>query len=159
LTEIRRAEAEEDVAEVRALWTEYWETLGLPLTFQGFGEQLQRLPGEFAAPSGVLLLALRDSVGAGTVAVRPLREDVCEAKRLYVSPRFRGEGLGRRLLSMAIEIARQTGYRAMYGDTLPAMREAGRLYEALGFEQVDAYSEDPTPGAIYLRLVLRHGAA
>ena len=85
---IKRAESDEDITQVRALWTEYWETLGLPLDFQGFGEQLQRLPGEFAAPSGVLLLA---SGAAGTVAVRPFREDACEAKRLYVPARFRGQ--------------------------------------------------------------------
>ena len=154
MIELRRAETEEDVAEVRALWIEYWETLGLPLTLQGFGEQLQRLPGEFASPAGVLVLALRDSTAAGTVAVRPLRGDACEAKRLYVRPDFRGEGLGRRLLSMAIEFARQAGYRVMYGDTLPTMREAARLYEDIGFEQVDAYATEPTPEAIYLRLVL-----
>jgi len=155
---IRRAETEQDVAHVRTLWTEYWETLGLPDTFQGFGEQLRRLPGEFAAPSGLLLLALRDVEAAGTIAVRPLREDACEAKRLYVPARFRGEGLGRKLLLAAVEQAGAAGYKAMYGDTLPSMTEAARLYETLGFERVDAYAEDPTPGAIYLKLVLR-GAA
>jgi GNAT superfamily N-acetyltransferase len=137
---------------------EYWETIGLSYSFQGFGEQLQRLPGEFAAPAGLLLLALRNGEAAGTIAVRPLREDACEAKRLYVPARFRGEGLGRRLLQEAIEQAGAAGYQAMYGDTLPSMTEAARLYETLGFERVDAYTEDPTPGAIYLKLVLR-GAA
>ena len=158
MIEIQRAETAEDIAQVRVLWSEYWETLGLPLTFQGFGEQLRRLPGEFAGPSGVLLLALRDGESAGTVAVRPLREEACEAKRLYVPARFRGEGLGRKLLTAAIEYAHQAGRKVMYADTLPSMHEAARLYQSFGFEQVDAYAEDPTPGAIYLRLVLR-GAA
>ena len=84
MIEIRRAETEDDIGEVRALWTEYWETLGLPLAFQGFDEQRQRLPGEFAAPGGLLLLAFDDSEAAGTVAVRPLRTNTCEVKRLYV---------------------------------------------------------------------------
>jgi putative acetyltransferase len=157
--EIRRAETGEDIAEVRSLWTEYWEMLGLPLSFQGFGEQLRRLPGEFAAPAGLLLLALQDSEAAGTVAVRPLRAGACEAKRLYVPARFRGQGVGRKLLLAAIADARQIGYSVMYGDTLPSMHEAAGLYENLGFARVDAYSDNPTPGAIYLRLVLQHGAA
>lgn len=158
MIEIRRAETEEDIAEVRALWTEYWETLGLPLTFQSFGEQLRNLPGEFAPPAGLLLLALQDSEAAGTVAVRALRADACEAKRLYIPVRFRGQGLGRKLLMAAIDEARQIGYSVMYGDTLPSMHEAAGLYENIGFERVDAYSDNPTPGAIYLRLVLQHGA-
>ncbi len=144
----------EDVAHVRALWTEYWETLGLPLDFQGFGAQLQRLPGEFAAPSGLLLLAFEDSVAAGTIAVRPLCADACEAKRLYVRPDFRGKGLGKKLLSRVIASARSIGYRTIYGDTLPTLREAVNLYEQFAFERVEAYSPDPTPGAIYLRLAL-----
>ena len=153
---IKRAESDEDITQVRALWTEYWETLGLPLDFQGFGEQLQRLPGEFAAPSGVLLLA---SGAAGTVAVRPFREDACEAKRLYVPARFRGQGLGRKLLMEAIAGDRQIGYSVMYGDTLPTMQVAAGLYEQLGFKQVGPYSDNPTPGAIYLKLDLTNGAA
>jgi GNAT superfamily N-acetyltransferase len=154
LTEIRPAVTEEDIAQVRALWTEYWGTLGLPLEFQGFGAQLQRLPGEFAAPSGLLLLAFEDTVAAGTIAVRRLGVEACEAKRLYVPPRFRGKGLGKRLLSAAIERAREVGYKTLFGDTLPGMHEAVHLYDQFAFERVEAYSDDPTPGAIYLRLVL-----
>ncbi len=159
MIEIRRAETQEDIAEVRALWTEYWETLGLPLSFQGFGEQLRRLPGEFASPVGLLLLAFHDSEVAGTVAVRPILPGACEAKRLYIPARFRGQGLGRKLLLAAISGARQIGYSAMYADTLPGMLAALGLYEDLGFERVDAYSDNPTPGAIYVRLVFQHGAA
>ena len=145
---------EEDIAQVQALWKEYWETLGLPLEFQGFGEQLRRLPSEFAAPAGLLLLAFNDGVAAGTVAVRPLRTDACEVKRLYVPKHFRGKGLGKKLLSVVIEQARLIGYQAMYADTLLTMHDAARLYEQFGFERVAAYSPDPTPGAIYLRLAL-----
>ncbi len=154
MLEIRRAETEDDLAKVRTLWTEYWESLGLPLTFQGFGSQLQRLPGEFAAPCGLLLLAISNSGPAGTIAMRPMMVDECEVKRLYVPPRFRGEGLGKRLLLAAIEEARQMGYKAMFCDTLTGMQQAARLYEAMGFERVAAYSSDPTPGAIYFKLVL-----
>ncbi len=139
---------------MRALWMEYWEVLGLPLEFQGFGAQVQRLPGEFAEPSGLLLLAFEDSVAAGTIAVRPLPAEACEAKRLYVPPRFRGKGLGKKLLSSAIENARSLGYQTLFGDTLPGMQEALSLYRQFAFERVEAYSDDPTPEAIYLRLVL-----
>jgi GNAT superfamily N-acetyltransferase len=157
--ELRRAETAQDIAAVRQLWTEYWKILGLPLNFQGFAEQLARLPGEFALPGGMLLLATENSEPAGTIAVRRLRPQACEAKRLYIPERFRGRGLGRKLLQAAIDNSRQLGYIEMYGDTLPTMTQAATLYEKVGFTQIDAYSENPTPGAIYLKLVLQNGAA
>ena len=83
-----------------------------------------------------------------------MRADACEAKRLYVRPDFRGKGIGKKLLSNVIESAHSIGYRTMYGDTLPTLREAVNLYEQFAFERVEAYSPDPTPGAIYLRLTL-----
>jgi putative acetyltransferase len=154
VTEIRRVVTEQDIARVRALWSEYWETLGLPLEFQGFAAQLQRLPGEFVAPAGLLMLAFSGSIPAGTIAVRPLRTDACEAKRLYVPPPFRGQGIAKNLLSAVIENARSIGYQTMYVDTLPTMHEAARLYQGFAFQRVEAYSPNPTPGAIYFRLVL-----
>jgi putative acetyltransferase len=151
---IRRAETAPDVATVRALWAEYWETLGLPLTFQGFGEQLATLPGEFT-----LLLAFEDAEPAGTAAIRPLHPGACEVKRLYVPTRFRGHALGRKLLQAAIAEARQTGYSEMFCDTLPSMQAAAALYDSAGFMRVAAYSDNPTPGAIYFKLVLKDGTA
>lgn len=152
---LKRAETEQEIEAVRTLWAEYWGTLGLPLTFQGFGEQLRTLPGEL-----VLILAMQDREPAGTVALRALRSGVCELKRLYVPVRFRGHGLGRMLLQETIRVAREMGYAEMYCDTLESMREAARLYDSAGFERVAPYSDDPTPGAIYFRLVLgKHGKA
>ena len=77
-----------------------------------------------------------------------------EVKRLYLRPRFRGLGLGRRLQEAVIERAREIGYDCLYADTLPSMTEALALYQRVGFERVDAYSPTPTPDAIYLRLKL-----
>jgi putative acetyltransferase len=151
---IQRAETAADVAKVQALWTEYWETLRLPLTFQGFGEQLEMLPGEFT-----LLLAFENAEPAGTVAVRPLHLGACEVKRLYVPTRFRGHALGRKLLQAAIVEARQAGYSEMFCDTLPSMQVAAALYESAGFTRVAAYSDNPTPGALYFRLGLQDGTA
>ena len=152
--ELRRAETQEDIELVRGLWTEYWELLGLPLSFQGFGEQIKTLPGEF-----VLLLALDDTEAAGTIALRPLHAGACEVKRLYVPVRFRGHALGRRLLEEVISKAQEMGYSEMYCDTLPTMQVAASLYERAGFARVQAYSDHPTPEALYFKLVLSDGKA
>jgi N-acetylglutamate synthase-like GNAT family acetyltransferase len=151
---IKRAETQQDIEQIRALWTEYWTSLGLPLEFQGFGEQIKTLPGEF-----VLLLAQQEDEPAGTIALRPLRAGVCEVKRLYVPPRFRGHGLGPKLLSAVVADARQVGYAEMYCDTLPIMQIAAKLYENFGFVRVGPYSDHPTPDALYFKLELNNGPA
>jgi ribosomal protein S18 acetylase RimI-like enzyme len=108
------------------------------------------LPGEYAAQRGRLLIA----EGAGCVALRPLDEETCEMKRLYVRPDYRGSGLGRRLVVAIIEEARAIGYRRMRLDTMLKMGGAQRLYESLGFRDIAAYRYNPEAGARFLELEL-----
>ena len=80
--------------------------------------------------------------------------NAAEAKRLYVRPQFRGQGVGRALLGWVIVEARSMGYREIVGDTVPQMAVALEMYDRVGFERTEPYSAQPTPGAIYLRLKL-----
>lgn len=145
------------VAEVRALFEEYASGLGFDLEFQGFSAELETLPGAYAPPAGCLLLGGVDGEPAGCVGVRPLESAVCEMKRLYVRPRFRGTGLGRRLAAAAIEHARAARYSAMRLDTLAGMAEAHSFYQRLGFRRIEAYRQNPLPGAVFLELALLPG--
>jgi putative acetyltransferase len=149
------AESQGDVATVQQLWREYWESFGLALDFQGFGEELRGLPGLYGAAGGSLLLAVHDDEPAGTIALRRLDAAAGEVKRLYLRPKYRGQGLGRRLLEAVMERAIALGYERLYADTLPQMLEALSLYERAGFERIEAYSGTPTPGAIYLKRELK----
>lgn len=152
---ITEATGTEDVAAVRALFREYQDSIGVDLCFQGFDRELAGLPGDYAPPSGRLLLA-RDFAGvsAGCVALRPLGDDGCEMKRLYVAATHRGTGLGRRLAETVIAEARALGYRRMCLDTLPTMTEAAALYVSLGFREIEPYYENPVAGARFLELEL-----
>ena len=129
--------------------------MGFSLCFQSFDAELAALPGEYSPPDGRLLLALCDRAPAGCVALRKLQGGICEMKRLYVRPPFRGRGLGRDLVLTLIEQARLSLYAKMRLDTIAAsMTEAVSLYRSLGFHDIPAYRRNPIPGAIYLELEL-----
>ncbi len=147
---LRDVRTPNDVAAVRALILAYQASLGLDLEFQDFTREVATLPGDYAPPGGGLLLAVVDDTPAGCVGVRRLAVEVCEMKRLYVSPAARGCGAGRALALRAMALARELGYARMRLDTLPSMHEAQALYGRLGFEEVPAYRANPVAGTRYL---------
>jgi ribosomal protein S18 acetylase RimI-like enzyme len=147
-------ESRPEVEEVRKLFLEYEKSLDIDLCFQDFEKELENLPGEYAAPSGRLILAFEDDAIAGCVALRKLSDGACEMKRLYVKPEFRGAGIGRRLAEAVLREARTIGYTKMYLDTLASMKEAGGLYQSLGFEETEPYRYNPCEDCRFMALVL-----
>jgi putative acetyltransferase len=143
-----------ELHEVRTLLREYASSLPFTLDFQDFDREVAGLPGAYAPPAGALLVAPAGTALAGCVALRPLGDETCELKRLYVRPECRGDGLGRVLAIAAIERARQLGYARMRLDTLPGMEAALGLYSRLGFRPIAPYRENPITGAKFLELVL-----
>ena len=142
----------------RAIFREYAQGLGVDLSFQKFDAELAELPGDYAAPGGVLLLAQVDGQVAGCGALRPLADvdypNACEMKRLYVRRAFRRFGLGRAIAQALIDRATQAGYSTMLLDTLDDMEVARSLYGTLGFEEIPPYYFNPVAGAHYLKVDL-----
>ena len=156
--ELRCADEPPLIEAARAVFREYQQSLGIDLCFQGFEAELAALPGDYAAPTGHLLLALVDGEVAGCGALRACSEsdypNACEMKRLFVRPAYRGLGLGRLLAQALLDDARRCGYSVVLLDTLDDMEAARELYASLGFEEIPPYYYNPIPGAHYLKAQL-----
>jgi len=152
--EIVSAHRPEFLGAVRELFSEYVESLGFDLDFQDYEREFAELPGEYAPPDGCLLVGYCDSVVAGCAALREFGEGICEMKRLYVRPEFRGKGVGKALAAEVIGRAKGLGYKKMVLDTVPSMVEAIALYRYLGFEECEPYRYNPVEGAVFMELAL-----
>jgi len=148
---IRRATSNADLDAARHLFREYVDALDFDLDFQDFEREMEALPGPYAPPNGAILLAEVDDEPVGVVAVQPLADDgVCEMKRLYVRPEYRGNGIGRALAEALIVTARDLDYTVMRLDTVASMQPARSLYRSLGFKERPPYYHNPLDGAVYM---------
>jgi GNAT superfamily N-acetyltransferase len=153
---IDTAKSDADIESTRAIFREYEKWLGLDLCFQGFEDELKNLPGKYAEPRGRLYLARVEEKVAGCIALRPLDEDTCEMKRLFVRDEFRGMRIGKSLIEKLIDDAREIGYSKMRLDTFPPkMGKAVDLYRAHGFYEIDAYYDNPNEGVLFMEMNLR----
>ncbi|HEY6965966.1 MAG TPA: GNAT family N-acetyltransferase [Burkholderiales bacterium] len=143
-----------DLEDIKVMFREYSALVTEALCFQGFDRELAGLPGDYAPPTGTLLIARDGAAAVGCVALRRLDAGTGEMKRMYVREAFRGTGLGRRLALAIVDEAKRRGYRRVVLDTLPKLSAAIALYRDLGFRETGPYLPSPTPGALCFALSL-----
>lgn len=163
--EITPARWPEDTEQARTLLDDYGQYLavnptgGAGVCIVGYEAELRGLPGKYATAGADLLLARVDGEGAGCVAItqRVLADgtEAAEMERLWVPPHFRGLGIGRGLVTAAIEWARAHGCSALVLDTVnEAMPEAAEIYRSLGFNEISRFNENPVPGVRFYQLAI-----
>lgn len=148
------AASDADYATAAILFREYAAGLGVDLCFQGFERELSNLSEVYGPPRGQLLLARVGEASAGCAALRPMADDLCELKRMYVRPQHRGQGIGQQMLDELLTAARRLGYQKMRLDTLSHLTSALSLYRRNGFTECGPYYRNPTPGVVYMEKVL-----
>ena len=157
--DLRRPTTEAELASAAEVFREYAASLDIDLCFQNFEAEIASLPGDYAPPTGQLLLAYVGGELAGCGALRHFADaddaNACEMKRLYVRPAYRRFGLGRLLAQALLDEARRAGYSAILLDTLDDMEAARELYASLGFVEIPPYYFNPIPGAHYLKAELK----
>jgi putative acetyltransferase len=72
--------------------------------------------------------------GGGIYPTDGLPADTCEFVKMYLLPQARGHGLGRTLIEKSIEWARDEGYKQIYLESMPELKQALKVYEKFGFD-------------------------
>jgi putative acetyltransferase len=147
--EIQKIATHQDLEDVKELFRAYVQFLGINLDFQGFEVELAKLPAKYAEPEGAIFLAKVDGNVAGCVALWKLEDGICEMKRLFIKPTFQGLGLGKKMVLVLIDEAKNKGYKIMKLDTLKRLQSANYLYTSLGFVSTKPYNFNPEPDILY----------
>ncbi len=142
------------LTEVRELIMEYSKWLGRDLSFQNIDSELKNPALKYSAPEGEILVAVDKGEVLGMVAYHRHNDIRCEMKRLYVKAKARGLHLGDLLVSAIIEHAKAAGFKEMVLDTIEPLKAAISLYKKHGFEECDAYYDNPMPDVIYMKKIL-----
>jgi len=127
--------------------------------YQELEQELRELAAAYGPPNGKTLLVRSDDQIAGAGAFRRLADGSCEMKRLYVSERFKGRGIGRRLAEALINEARMDGFELMHLDTGNLLTEAITMYRKLGFRDCAPHREYPEellPYLVFMALPLHN---
>jgi GNAT superfamily N-acetyltransferase len=163
MLKIYRAETKTDIEVTKKLFSEYLEYLkkefyeyaDMPWFieyYQAFEKEIDNLPGEYKPPKGCVLLAVHDSQPVGCVALDEQSDGICEMKRLYIKPDYQRTGIGAALCKALIEQSKKMDYSNLRLAT--ALEPAKRLYESLGFIEIQPFDHVPVSGVIYLELKL-----
>ena len=135
-TRIRRLQEADNAAiaaVIRRVLTDYG--LNRP-GFAYMDTELDALYQNYPAPLAAYYVAEADGAIVGGAGFAPLLggdRDTAELKKMYLLPEARGLGIGRSLMEQLLPEARKAGYRRIYLETMPTMREAIRLYRKFGF--------------------------
>ncbi|MEZ4829565.1 MAG: GNAT family N-acetyltransferase [Bacteroidia bacterium] len=154
MIEIVIAGTGDHLSGIKTLFTEYAQIRNYDVALGDFQAELLGLPGKYASPGGCLLLAQIGQQPAGCIAFQPLEPGICEMKRMFVSPAFRGMGIGTALIESLLKEARNAGHKIMRLDTHPWMLQAHKLYLKAGFYEISRYNSNPTPGIRFFEKII-----
>ncbi len=101
------------------------------------------LPHEVRPPEGQFFVVYLHGEAIGCGAVKHHVDSPAEIKRMWISPKARGLGLGRRLLKELEACALSGGARIAHIETSAILTEALALYRSTGWVEVPAFNDEP----------------
>lgn len=75
--------------------------------------------------------------GGGIYPTDGLPADTCELVKMYLLPQARGTGLGKTLIEKSLAFANETGYKQVYLESMPELKQALKVYAKFGFKYLN----------------------
>jgi putative acetyltransferase len=100
---------------------------------------IRHMSRSFAEKDAVYYVAEVNGEIAGGCGIKQLdgsSEKICELQRMFLLSNSRRLGIGKKLLDLCLEKAREFGYTHCYLESLPSMEAAYGLYKKAGFEDI-----------------------
>lgn len=151
----------EETDSIKELFNEYTELLiDLESDFknylhiQNYSDEIENLQEKYGMPNGRLYIAYWNNQLAGCIGLKQINDTQCEMKRLYVRSQFRGNGIAKTLVELIVNDAKKIGYLCMLLDTFPALEDAIKLYEKIGFYKIPPYNNSPVNNTVFMKLDL-----
>jgi ribosomal protein S18 acetylase RimI-like enzyme len=150
----KKLDTEEETAKAKELIIEYVKWLNQDLAFQNIDDELTNFPQKYKEPDGTFIIAKYNGSVVGCVGLKSIDENICEMKRLFVTDKYKGKGIGKKLVEMVIEEARYKKYKKMRLDTLKAMENALKIYYKNNFYEIEPYYNNPGNDVVYIEKIL-----
>jgi putative acetyltransferase len=142
-TELKIREIQhKDNAKIAKAIREVLIEFGVPKVGTAYADViLDTLFEEYSTPNAIYYVVEKDGEiygGAGIKKLLNYEGNVCELQKMYFKPEARGIGLGKKMMNICLEKAKEFGFKSCYLETLPYMEDARKLYKKVGFKSLDA---------------------
>jgi ribosomal protein S18 acetylase RimI-like enzyme len=150
----KKLETREEIIKAKELIIEYIKWLNEDLAYQNIDDELINFPQKYEEPDGTFIIAKDNDSVVGCVGLRKLDKNICEMKRLFVDDKYKGKGVGRKLVEIIINEAKCKNYKKMRLDTLKTMENALKIYYKNNFYEIEPYYHNPNNDAVYIEKIL-----
>ena len=76
--------------------------------------------------------------GAGIDRLENGEANICELQKMYFLREARGLGMGKKMIQLCLQKAKEFGFKKCYLETMVYMEDAQKLYRKTGFNNIDA---------------------
>ncbi|MBY8980911.1 MAG: GNAT family N-acetyltransferase [Candidatus Lokiarchaeota archaeon] len=112
------------------------------------GKYVEKSLEEFSSylpPEGIYYVIQKNSSIIGMGALRTLKKGIGEIKRMYIKPKYRRNGYGKKMLELLLEKGKEIGFSSIRLDTGKFMSAAHQVYRLAGFQERGQYPESEVP--------------
>lgn len=148
------ADSKEEFSVAKKLFREYSKCIKIDLSFQNFENELEEIKKQYREPEGGIILIKYNLEFIGCAGIRKFKDNIAELKRMYIKPGYRGVGLGKKLLEIALLRAKELDYSKIYLDTLSSMKSAVKIYKTAGFKEIRPYRFNPSEDVLFFGKVI-----